>query len=128
MNEKFKFQIAKPKTVSEYALDLVKYLHAPDALVELKVVLTANLVSLLDTKYKPVKLKRAEFNKIKTHDDAGVEREKPLSDAMIDKLWDLTSDGVDMMKLDVTIRSYKLIIDAINTSVTWEQTSAKMQK
>lgn len=125
------------KTVTEYAKDMMKYKDSPDALVKLKIECAQNLVTLLDTQYKPVKLQKAVFWNMKDNycnvtEDGKVEvlekREKPLSDTMVESMWNITPGGDKEIRLDITMKGYKIIIDAITTAITWEQSSAKIQR
>ncbi len=124
------------KSTTEYAKDLLKYKNSPDALVQLKLVLSANLVTLLETEFKPVKLHKADFWNMKDNycevKDGVVtvlgKREKALSDTMVDSLWKITPGGNKEIRLDITTRNYKTLIEAINTRVTWEQTQSKLER
>lgn len=116
------------KTVAEYATYMLKVKDSPDALVDLKMELSGNLAFLLDTEYKPVKLEKADFWKRKDCFEDGTKREKPLSDTMVDALWKITPGGAKEIRLDITTKAYKTLIDAITTSVTWSQSSARMER
>lgn len=116
------------KTISEYAQEVERLADSPDGLVRLKIVLATNLASLYEVEYKPVKLAKDRFWNMKFVDEKGFERAKPLSDTTIEHRWGLTEDGEKETRLDITIKSYKLLIDAITTSVTWAQSSAKMER
>jgi hypothetical protein len=126
----------KPKTISEYAEDMLKYRNSPGTLVNIKMELSANLAFLIDTKYKSVKLLKANFWNMKENNcdvkDGVVtvlsKREKPLSDTMVDALWKITQGGMDEIRLDMTTRAYKVLIEAITTSITWSQSQAKMER
>ena len=125
------------KSIKEYAEEMLKYKNAPDKLVELKLVLSANLVTLLETEYKPVKLQKADFWNMKENYCDVAEngqitvlkkREKALSDTMVDSLWKITTGGSKEIRLDITTRNYKTLIEAITTRVTWEQSQARLER
>lgn len=125
------------KTVSEYANEMKLYKNSPDKLVDLKLTLAGNLAYLLDIEYKPVKLLKADFwNMKENYCDVSEQgevkvlgkREKPLSDTMVESLWNLTPGGGKEIRLEITVRAYKILLDAITTSVTWSQTSRKYER
>jgi hypothetical protein len=126
----------KPKSISEYAEDMLKYRNSPGTLVNIKMELSANLAFLIDTKYKSVKLLKANFWNMKENNCEVMDgivsvlskREKPLSDTMVDAMWKITQGGVDEIRLEMTTRAYKILIDAITTSITWKQSEAKMER
>lgn len=125
------------KTIQEYAKQMLFYKNSPNKLVELKLVLSANLVTLLEIEYKPVKLLKADFWNMKENycdvDKDGVvkflgKRDKALSDTMVDSLWKITPAGNREIRLEITTRNYRTLIEAITTSVTWSQSSARLER
>jgi len=132
----FNYTPMKMKSVSQYAEEMLLYRNSPDALVALKLTLSGNLAFLLDTEYKPVKLQKAIFWQMKENECEYIDdklkvickRVKPLSDTMVDALWKITPGGDKEIRLEITTRAYKVLLDAITTSVTWSQSQARLER
>lgn len=128
------------KSISEYAEELEGLTDAGaiDAIVKLRVHLSVNLVSLWNTEYKPVRVVKDRFWKLKDF-EAEIDgetgeitvlkmREKLLSDTAVEHLWGLTDTGQKETKLDITIKSYKVLIDSATSVITWAQTASKLDR
>lgn len=92
--------------------DIYKFRDIPGELDATNLKL-AGWYSYYSAKMIPLELEEASF--WETH--KGLEREKPVSDAMVRALWKITPSGQEMIEVERTLKTCEKLMSTLRTSI-----------
>lgn len=112
------------KTLSQLAKEVYNARSIPGILAPLHIELATEYTNISE-EMALIKIERAIYCSIKTIDENGQKREKPLSDNQVENMWTQTESGQQDMKYEYALKSLDRLMQACRTSMVDATIQAK---
>jgi len=103
----------KQINLEEIGRDIFRFRDLPGDLDGINLKL-AGWYSYYSARMIPLELAEAKF----WQDHKGLEREKPVSDAMVRALWKITPEGNHMIEVERTLKTIEKLMSTLRTSIS----------